>query len=163
MVFKTVKKKTESSISSEVCKPVNLKELSAKAELALMGKTILVQTEDPDGEIRWIFCYCLSVIRNMGQDGVTYTPADCVETWQEVDSHINHSKYCGIVVNTVNGSAHISLLLEPENPLDEEKIGYMLKDEHILAYVYNATCPECSEMGYIGMELKIDNFWHRVS
>lgn len=71
------------------------------------------------------------------------------------DFRISH-----IIVNTVMGDVHITMLLEdPKDPYTEEKI---LDPDGCFSYVYNATAAWCSELGYTFYERRKDHAIHRV-
>ena len=72
------------------------------------------------------------------------------------DSRISY-----IVVNTAGEAIHISMVLDtPEERVTSEE-ELLSNGGYILAYVWNATYPECSELGDIYLSREADQRIHR--
>lgn len=71
------------------------------------------------------------------------------------------SRVSYIVTNTVGGSIHISLILDtPEEHVRSEG-DLLARGGYVLAYVWNATHPDCSELGDIYLVREADQRIHR--
>lgn len=73
----------------------------------------------------------------------------------EKGSRVSH-----IIVNRIDGDIHISLLIDtPDDPITSNTD---LLGKPVLAYVYNNSCPYCSELGSIWLEQRKDRNIYRI-
>lgn len=132
--------------------------MSAKAESMLMGFVVPMDAKTEEfnrTEVIWYVSYIMSVLNGD-------TPADHLITARDVWMDINkYSKNIvkHITTNKLMGMNVITFTLDNE---EEEFPKRLDTPEGVFSYVYNITCPECSELGYTFYEEKVNNMYHRV-
>lgn len=125
---------------------------NAIAFFALRGRVAYIPEELPVADV-------LNAIPDLG--GI-----DLTETGEEIARRA--TQYCGdgsrvsyIVVNTTDGDIQVSLILDTPEIRVQSEDDLLARDGYVLAYVWNATAPWCSEMGDIYLERGADGAIHR--
>ena len=71
------------------------------------------------------------------------------------------SRVSYIIVNTVGDDIQVSLILDTPDVRMRSERDLLVDGGRVLAYVWNATAPDCSELGYIYLRRLADKRIHR--
>lgn len=124
-----------------------------KAELAMMGKAVPVESEE---EVRFITDYIRTV------QGISSE----LDIYKRLHQYNAENKVTHMCVNTVMDMPCITYCVDPQDgetpaPFEED---YGTGTPCSFCYVYNLVADDgCSEWGDCFFEKKLDNYYHRVS
>lgn len=120
---------------------------------ALQGRVAPVPVDMSAREI-------LAEMPEMGGINLSATPDEIMEKLAGLLS--SSGRVAFIVVNCVDQDLQVSLIVDdPEAPVKFER-DLLANGGYVLAYVWNASVPWCSEAGYIVLQRKRDGYIHRV-
>lgn len=126
------------------------KEWSTIAEVMMMtGNVFAIHSKE---QAEFITAYILKVVNDCDFSSIEAEEAvsGC--------SRYGDNKIMYMCVNRINGMIMITYLLKPNG---EEFPDNLTTPDGIFSYVYNATCPDCSELGYTFYQ-KTRGVYHRV-
>lgn len=117
------------------------KEAKTKGEMLLAGFT---QTVNSDDEVRDILNYVKGVLKT-----THHLDWNTDEVMKDSVKYCKEYEYKAINIVTLEGMILIALVLKTDEDPDNWSL---TAPDGVLAYVYNATCPSCSELGYTFFE-----------
>lgn len=115
----------------------NQKKWNAQAELALMGFTIPV---DSDEQLKHLIGKTLFVLKQTEDDEAVQEIFDGCYKYNSDNAKVTHF--------TVN-STHFGVML---TFVRDKEMTDITTQDGVLAYVHNLDCPMCSELGYVFFE-----------
>lgn len=115
------------------------KETATKAEMIMMGST---QTVSSDEEVKDILTYIRNTLKSSHK--IDFDPEQVLK---DSVKYCKGHTYKAINIITFDDMILISLVMTTDEDLDDEFD--LLDTSGVLAYVYNTTYPDLSELGYV--------------